>query len=233
MVRNRLETPARGRLLLAADAFLFAGALGIAITSAILRIMGQLAGGPVAVDTLGAVPAAALNLSMTVVPLLGGAALAWWIRGRRMTLTAVGGAAAGVVAGTIVSSAILAAVVLVARQVPSDPNSPPWAMIAVIGALALVVVALPLIDAAQDAKHSRRDHVALDWLRLLSFATIVSLAVIALPTIGAAQGNDLGVAGIYMAPVALAAAFAALGADLLVSWRANHGKDAGAGPLYA
>lgn len=231
MARNRPETPAKGRLLLAADAFLFAAALDIAITSAALGITAFLANGPVTIALLGSVAATSLNLATTAVPVIGGAALAWWIRGRRWSWAGVAGAIAGMAAGGVLSAAVLGVAVLVARQIPSDPTSPPWVLIGVVGALALVFAALSIVDAAQDAKHSRRNHVALDWIRLLSLVAIAALAYLALPMIAVAEGNSLGEAGILMVPTAMASAFAVLGAELVVSWRANHGKDAGAGPL--
>jgi hypothetical protein len=232
MARKTLESPAKRRLLLSADAFLFAAALDFAITAALLGTMGLVTGSPVAIATLGAFAAAAFNAATTVVPVLGGAALAWWIRGRSLSWTAAAGAVAGMAAGGVVTAAVLGIAVLVARQVPSDPTSPPWVMIGVVGALALAFAALPIIDAAQDAKHSRRDHVALDWIRFLSIVAIAALAYFALPMVAAAEGNSLGEAGALMMPAAMASAFAALGADLLVAWSANR-KDAGAGPLNA
>ena len=50
-------------------------------------------------------------------------------------------------------------------------------------------------------------------------AWVVALAVVILPWIGAVQGSELGEAGLFMVPFAAAGALAAIGADLVESWR--------------
>jgi hypothetical protein len=220
MVADTSSPHGHGRVLLAADAFLFAAALDITITSLLVGAMYLFAGKPTPLDTMGGpVLGAILSLGVTALPLIGGAALAWIMHGRRLTWPSAGGMVLGFVAGIFISMAVLVGGANLISQIPIGPREgPPWLLIGVVALIALAIVVAPAVDAARDAGHGRRRHVALDWVRLVALVLTVALAVIVLPGIGATMSSDLGEAGIFMVPFAVAAAFAVLGGDAVETW---------------
>jgi hypothetical protein len=214
--------PSGHRLLLAADAFLFSGALDLSSTGI---FVGVLALARVDVtrfgESMGPVLGSVLSLITSGVLVLGGALVAWRMSGRRLGWGTVGGMLLGVVVGVPVAMAlfVLGASLLsqLSRSVPmlGGRNGPPWLTLGVLALVALAFMAVPIVDAARDLARGRRAHVALDWTRLAALSVIVVLGGLLLPAVGAAQNNEIGEAGAFMVPFGGAGALAVTGAELL------------------
>jgi len=226
-----IERPAKGeRLLLSADGFLFAAAFDIGVSALVLggfalfRVDTASLG-----ESLNPALGSLISLVVTGVVVFAGAMLAWRAHGRPFDGTSVIGMLFGVVIGAAIAMPVFVggAWLMSRLPLPGDPNSPPWFGIGVLAVLVLAFVALPMLDAARDARPSRRRHVALDWMRVFALVFTVLMAAV-LAMIGAAQGSEIGEAGIFMVPFAAAGAFAVLGADVL--YRARQRREQAPGP---
>lgn len=224
----------RRRLLLAADAFLFAAALDITVTALVLAVMSIVGGGPVPIDELfGPVLGGAVLFVMTALPIAGGAVLAWRMHGNALDGASTAGMALGLLIGGPLAMGVLVGASLLASLIPGDREQPPWLLIGVLAALVVLILSAPVVDAVRDARLRPPAHRALDITRFVALALVVVLAAIVLPAIGAAQNSELAEAGIFMVPFAAGAALATLGADFASSRRATHGKHPGDRPIPA
>lgn len=221
-------------VLLAADGFLFSAALGITASALLIGTMLLVFGSEEAIgEGLGAVAGQMLSLGAIALTILGGAILTWRLHGRRLdwglAAAMLGGAAGGM---AVAMPVFVGGAMLVSRIPVRDKDGPPWLGIGILAVLAAAVLAVPLVDAVRDASRRRREHLRLDWARLIAIAAVVLLAVVALPLLGAAQGSEVGEAGVFMVPFAAAGAFAVIGADILDGVRKRRvTRAAGAGAV--
>lgn len=215
----------RERLVLAADGFLIAGAADIALTSVAVAVMYLAFGGPEAgMGALGPAGEFATTLLTVVLPVFLGAVLAWTMHGNRLRWADVAAMFAGLLVGGFLSGVVFFALAQLLRLVPTGLEGPPWLMIGVLLLVAAALTAVPLIEAVRDLRSPEVRHPHLDTVRVASVAIIVVLGGVVLPWAGAATGTEIGEAGLFMVPMAMAGAAAVLGADLVDSWRARrHG----------
>ncbi|WP_448630424.1 hypothetical protein [Cellulomonas soli] len=106
------------------------------------------------------------------------------------------------------------------RIVPwSRRSEGPWVLVAMVALGVLALLAVPVVDAVRDLAGARAD-VRADRVRLA--ALLLSLVAVAITaTIGAVRGDETGEVGIFLALVAVPAATAVLGADLLLAARTS------------
>jgi hypothetical protein len=231
--------PRGGRLLLAADAFLFAGALDIVLSALLIGLVVLLARGDLSRvgEALGPVWGSVLSLVGTAAVVFGAAVFTWRAHGRELGRMTVVAMILGVVIGMFVSmSAFIAAAQILVRAMMAlgldlERSGPPWTLIGILVAVTAAFVAVPIVAAVRDLSGPRAG-VRLDVLRLLALAVIVLLALIGLPLLGASAGgppSEAGEAGIFMVPFALAAVFAVLGADILTGSPKPDRPDAASG----
>jgi hypothetical protein len=225
-----------GRLLLAADAFLFAGAFNLLVISLFLGVPTLLGADIEAfVSSLGQLWGSLLSLLSLVASgllVLVGATVAWRMHGRDVDAGVIGVMIVGSIAGIAASmAAFVGGTVVLARvaRLLTGPNESggPWV---VLGALALLVIALvapAIVDGIRDLAKSGRQHVRLDWARLVAVTAIVLLGVVFLPIVTATTGSEIGEAGAFMVPFAAGAAFGVLGAEMLRTSRERHHGTAG------
>jgi hypothetical protein len=222
MAHEHEESGAMKRLLLAADAFLFAAALVILAIVVLIGI--NVVTGALNQEITSATPAAlaiqggSLLLSLVAVGL--GSVLAWRLHGRALTPMVGLFMAVGVVAGTPIAFAVFGGFAYVLSRIPIGGDGPPWLAIGVLAAAVIALVIMPLVDAVRDTRGAR-EHTRLDMLRWVALAIVVAIAVIALPALGAMGMGDgeLGEAGLFMVPFSLAAAMGVLGGDLYCTYR--------------
>lgn len=203
------------RILLAADAFLFAATLDLCVTALFGGII-LLADVDMAHvgTTLGPAWGSAISLALSGVLLLGGAVVAWRLHHRSFSAGVFVTMLLGGVAGAAISMSLLVTGARLLRFVsPRGGDGPPWFSIAVLAVLVAAFLAVPVIDAVRDFAVRRRRHVTLDRLRIGALALGVALALVALPWMGARGDSEMGEAGVFVAPFAAAAAFAVVAAD--------------------
>ena len=210
-----------GRLALCVDAFLYTGALFL-LTQGLAGIATILVA---RFGSTGAVEFAGLLLM--AVSLLAGALLAWRLHGHELRGKSWLGMVAGVVIGGPLMIAAFFALFAVGRFIPNPIPSVegPWGVVLVLLVAVVVFLAVPIVDAFRDLSARRRTHVRLDWMRLVAFA-IIAVAVVATTAYGIRTGSEVAEAGIFMVPVAAAAACAVFGADLFEAWRARKAQAA-------
>lgn len=206
----------RGRLKLAADGFLFSAAVDIAITAVLLGVVFAAFGDPASIgEGPLAVALQLISMPLMVLAVLGGAILTWRLHGRGMSILTAVWMLAGVIVGMVVAMPVFVGGAMLMSRLPfRSGDGPPWVAIGVLAALVAAFIAVPLFDAVRDLS-THKEHVRLDWMRIAALAVVILLAVVALPLIGAAQGSELGEAGIFMVPFAAAGAFAVTGADII------------------
>jgi len=206
------------RLLLAADAFLFAAAFSITGSVALI-VINQLTG---ALDqdtteaTLGALAIQGGSLLLSLLAVGGGAVLAWRLHGRQLTSPVAVFMVFGILIGTPVAFGLFGGLAVLMSLIPLG-DGPPWIAIGVLAAAVMALLAMPMVDAVRDARGPKA-HARLDMLRWIALAVIIAIGVVALPLVGAIQGSEMGEAGIFMVPFSLAGAMAVLGGDLYCSW---------------
>lgn len=215
------ETGTRKRLLLAADAFLFAAALTI-VGSTLLIALNAVTGAldqDTTTATVGALAIQGGSLLLSLAAVGFGAVMAWRLHGRTLEPMVGLFMALGVIFGTPIAFSVFGALAFGISRIPiGTSEGPPWALIIVLAAAVLALLAVPMIDAIRDTRGPRA-HTRLDTLRWIALAVVVVLAVIALPVLGAIGDSELGEAGIFMIPFSLAAVLAVLGGDLYCTFR--------------
>lgn len=206
------------RLLLAADAFLFAAAFSI-LGSVVLIVVNELTGAlnqDVTEATFSALAIQGGSLLLSLAAVGGGAVLAWRLHGRALTAPVVVFMVFGILIGTPAAFALFGGLAFLMSRIPMG-DGPPWIAIGVLAAAVIALLAAPMVDAIKDAR-GPRVHPRLDILRWMALAVVVAVGVIALPLLGAIQGSEMGEAGLFMVPFSLAGALAVLGGDLYRSW---------------
>ena len=222
-----------GRLLLAADAFLFAGAFYLFVTSLLLGVPTLLGADMESFgSSLGPFWGSALSLLASGLLVLVGAIVAWRMHGREIDAGVFGVMVAGGVAGNIAGmAAFVGGTMLLVRvsRLLMGPNQlgGPWIVLAALGIVVIALVAPAIVDGIRDLAKTRRLHVNLDRARLVAAAVIVLLGVVLLPIVSFTTGSEIGEAGAFMVPFAAGAAFAVLGADMLRASRERHHGPAG------
>lgn len=208
------------RVLLAADAFLFAAAFTILASVVLIGI--NMATGALNQDTVSASPAALAiqggSLLFSLIAVGGGALLAWRMHGRSLTPQVGAFMAIGVLLGTPVAFAAFGGLAYLMSRIPTGNEGPPWLAIGVLAAAVIALLVMPVVDSVRDVRGGR-EHTRLDMLRWIALAVVVAIAVIALPVLGAIGGTELGEAGIFMVPFSLAAGIAVLSGDLYCTYR--------------
>ena len=208
-----LEKPAE-RLALCADAFLFTGALFL-VTQGFLGII------MVTLRSFGIEIAMDIPSQLFMIAsLLAGILVAWrmhahLIRGR-VWLYMIAGI---LISGTLMIAAFFAFMSLgrfIPNPVPEVEG--PWGAVVVLLLAVVAFLVKPVINAVRDLFPGKRAHIRLDLMRLGALVVIVA-AVIATTVYGISTGSEVAEAGIFMVPVAAAAACVALVIDLFETLR--------------
>lgn len=222
-----------GRLLLAADAFLFGGALYLLVVTLLLGVPTLLEADIESVlSGAGPLWGSVLSLAASTLLVLVGAIVAWRMHGREVDLGVVGVMVAGAIAGTAVGMTVLVGGTMMLAGVSRllmGPNrvGGPWVVLAALAIVVVALVAPAILDGIRDLRKTRRLHVKLDWARLAAVVAILLLGVFFLPFVSITSGSEVGEAGAFMVPFAAGGAFAVLGADLLRAWRERRHETAG------
>ncbi len=208
------------RVLLAADAFLFAAAFTIVGSVVLIGI--NAATGALDQDTVtataGALAIQGGSLLLSLVAVGAGAVLAWRLHGRALTPMVGLFMGVGVVVGAPFAFAVFGGLAYLISRIPIGSDGPPWLAIGFLAVAVAALLLMPIIDAIRDTRGAR-EHTRLDTLRWIALAVVIAIAVIALPVLGAIGGTELGEAGIFMVPFSLAGALAVLGGDLYCGLR--------------
>lgn len=213
------------RVVLAGDAFLFAAALDLGVTTAILGTLVFMGFDAVSLESaLGPVIGAFASPVLTLVLVLGGAIVAWRLHAYPMDRRAWTGMALGLLLGVPAMLAVIVISIQIGIRVTGSPDRPPWALIAVFAAAALALAFSPIVDAARDAAPERRAHLRLDWLRVGALGLTAVCALVIIPILAGTLGPEVAEAGVFMVPFAAGAALAVTGADFL---RRRHDRSAG------
>lgn len=218
------ERPGTGeRLLLLADAFLYAAALDIVLSGIFVTVAFAtgFADQDVSPDSLFAVAMQGGFTLTTLVVVGGGALLAWKMHGRAFEPMVGVFMVVGVVLGMPIAVAVLGVAGYLISRIPigfGGPDDPPWLAIGLLAAMVLALAAVPVVTALRDLFGAKAD-VKADWLRLGSLVVVIGIAGVALPFIGSLADGEAAEAGIFMVPFAAAAMLAVFGADLYCSHR--------------
>lgn len=209
------------RLILCADAFLFSGALFM-LTEGLIGIVVGLTGTEASIPEWMQFAGPFLML----VSFVAGVVIAWLVHGRAWGKHSWVGLLLGMVAGAAAMNVAIMAIAAFGRFIPSPiPGEGPWGLVIVIVIAVIAFLAVPLLDAVQDLAPGRRQRVAIDTLRLGSFAVIVAL-VVGTVAVGMQEGSELGEAGLFMVLLAGPAAVAVLCLDLFEAWRSKRDSTA-------
>ncbi|GAA3798677.1 hypothetical protein [Cellulomonas soli] len=215
----------RQRLRMCADAFLLAGLLFVLTQGALALLataLGLDEGAPP--DWIGL-----LSPLLAVAAVVAGAVGSWRLHGRPLSRPAWAGLALGAVLGGPLASAGFMAVAGLSQLVPwpgPRRSEGPWVAVGLLTLVVVAFLALPVVDAVRDLAGARTSVLA-DRVRLA--ALLLTLAVVAVTTaIGVARGDETGEVGVFLVLVAVPAATAVLGADLVLTSRARR-RDASAG----
>lgn len=210
--------------LLAADAWIFTAAISITLTAAIeLGLLAIFGSGPAVDQRMSPLVGQTLTFVAAGLAVFGGAFVAWRLHGRSLDWPVAGSMLGGAVVGTALALPAFVFVWMglssIGRIVnPGRFENGPWFEVGLIVVLVALVVGWMVFDAVRDIAREKR-HALLDWLRIGAAALVIALAGVILPWVGAAQGSELGEAGLFMLPFAVAGGLAAVGADLLDTWR--------------
>lgn len=212
-----------GRLLLLGDAFLFAAALDIVLSSAFMAIAAStgFADNDISTTSVLAIAIQGTFMLSTVLVVGGGTLFAWRMHGRKTDLKVIVAMVVGVVVGTSIALPLFGGLAFLLSRIPigGRQDQPPWLAIGVLAAFVIGFLAIPVVDAIRDMAAAERHHLRLDQLRLAALAVVVALAGIVLPALSAVTKSEVAEAGIFMVPFAAGAIFAALGADLYSNYR--------------
>ena len=209
----------RGWILLACDAFLFAGALFLA-AMALLEAVAFLGGWQPAPQLEW------LNLIVLITVVFGGALIALWLHAVRLHgmdwLVMALGAVAG---GTAISAAVFGLFGLLSFvPLPRTLNEGPWLLVVVVALLILAVV-IPPAWAAIGSLIAGRDR-GLAWARIVALVVMVAGVAVSLGI-----GGETAEAGAFMVPFGVGAACAALAVSLLQDrWGRRSATTAPTGP---
>lgn len=215
------ERPWAERFLLMGDAFLYAAALDILVSSVFMVIAAStgFADSDVSPTSAFAIAMQGGFMIAAIVVIAFGAFTAWRQHGRAVG-TGVGIAMVlGVIVGFSVAMPVFGALAFLLSRIPTGlPDGPPWLAIGLLVVVVAALLVLPLMDSVKDLR-GMKAHTRADWMRIGALAVVVGIAGIALPVIGAVGQNEVAEAGIFMVPFSAAAAFAVLGADLYAGFR--------------
>jgi hypothetical protein len=218
-----VQPSAGEHLLLAADGFILSGVIWLVINVGVFAVLAPVFGAEE--PQVEGVLQLALWAGANILPILGGAVLAWVLHGRRISWLAGAGMVLGLAVGWFVGFALLIGVADVFIRAtesfeslrPASGDEPPWLFIGIIAAALVAILAWPVIESILDLRTSRRKHVRVDAVRLASVALIVLLAAVVAPWIGSVYGSEIGEAGAFLAPIAFSGAVAVVGADALTT----------------
>lgn len=232
MASDAARPDGSGRFLLAADAFVFAAALDILVSSVFI-VLNVLTGFANTDMTEAGAAARTLQVAFLLVTIavIGlGAAFAWRAHGRTVSRSVVLGMVAGAIVGTPLAVAVFGFAAMLLSRVPlGSRDDPPWLALGLLVAVVIAFLAAPVVHAIRDLSGPKLD-ARLDWLRLGALGIVVAIAGVALPVIGAAGDGEIAEAGIFMVPFAAAAVFAVLGADLAERLKGRKTKSPEAAP---
>jgi hypothetical protein len=206
--------------MLAADALLLTAATFAAVTGALALIVGP---GPTEptrwVEGLSAV--------ITLGSVVAGPVLAWRLHGRRVTWPAVAGGALGALAVGVLASPLLLVVAglgMLVSWVTGSELAGPVTVLSLAGAGLGALAVWLLRDAVRDLAPARREHVALDRVRVVAVA---ALAVVVAGSVVWAVVNpgDESVELVAFAALAGVTGVAiALGAEAVTALAARRGR---------
>jgi hypothetical protein len=167
--------------------------------------------------------AAATCLTVGLIPLalIIGPAAAWWLHGRRIDRQVVIGGAVGIIVSLVAVAGLFGLVALVSGALGSVGGSEFSVPIAILGAMSgLFIVLVGVLDFAslRDLVRTRRTHVRLDIIRLMS-TLIIGVAAVAVTLIQVANpDSEVGELGIFVLGAAVAGAVTMAVGNAIVSY---------------